>query len=205
MALLYFATWLLVALTPGPAVLCSMSQSVRHGFRASMAGVSGIQTGNFIFFVCVALGLGTLLAQAATAFAVLKVIGAVYLVYLGCRMLASSFKKKTGAGAEQNVLPMPHGSLFLQGVLVQLTNPKALLFVSALLPQFIETGRPIVLQLAVLVCITIAVDTLVLGTYGYLARRGAEQFRRSWVSSWLERLFGVALVVFGVRLVIAKK
>jgi homoserine/homoserine lactone efflux protein len=95
--------------------------------------------------------------------------------------------------------------LFLQGVLVQLTNPKALLFVSALLPQFIETGRPIVLQLAVLVCITIAVDTLVLGTYGYLARRGAEQFRRSWVSSWLERLFGVALVVFGVRLVIAKK
>ena len=66
--ILYLATWLVVALTPGPAVMCSMAQSTRYGFRSSLAGVFGVQLGIFILFVCIALGLGTLLATATTAF-----------------------------------------------------------------------------------------------------------------------------------------
>jgi len=138
--LLYLGTWSLVAMTPGPAVMCSMAQSTRYGFRSSLAGVSGIQVGNFLFFVCVALGLATLLAAATSAFTVLRILGAVYLFYLGARIIVSTFRTSTRAC--QPTGPARR-SLFLQGLLVQLTNPKALLFVSALLPQFIEPHRSV--------------------------------------------------------------
>jgi homoserine/homoserine lactone efflux protein len=203
--LLYLATWSLVALAPGPAVMCSMAQSTRYGFRSSVAGISGIQLGNFLFFVCIALGIGTLLATATTAFTVLRVLGAIYLFYLGVRIIVSTFRQ-SGARAAQPAGPVAaHHSLFLQGLLIQLTNPKALLFVSALLPQFVEPHRSVPLQLVVLVFTTIAVDTVVLSSYAFLAQRGVQSFRRSRVSAWLERTFGAALVFFGFRLLLSRK
>src|SRR5580704_12978351 len=122
--LLYFATWSLVALTPGPAVMCSMAQATRHGFRSSLAGISGIQLGNFLFFVCIALGLGTLLATATTAFAVLRVLGAIYLFYLGARIIVSTFRRSAAEVTRIETPATTRRGLFLQGLLIQLTNPK---------------------------------------------------------------------------------
>src|SRR5215204_3386071 len=101
-------TWLLVALTPGPAVMCSVAQSTRHGFRVSLSGISGIQVGNALFFLAAALGLGTLLATATTAFTILKTAGAVYLFYLGARMLIRSIRRgsqKDAPAAERRTQP----------------------------------------------------------------------------------------------------
>jgi homoserine/homoserine lactone efflux protein len=95
--------------------------------------------------------------------------------------------------------------LLLQGFVIQVTNPKALLFMSALLPQFIHPQKPLGMQLTVLLATTIAVDLLVLSAYAYFALRGAQSLRASGFSGWLERTFGVALVVFGVRLLSARK
>lgn len=203
--LLYIATWSVVALTPGPAVLCSMAQATRHGFRASLAGIFGIQLGNALFFVCIALGLGALLATATTAFEVLRVIGAIYLFYLGVRILISTLRRSS-APSGQAVVPLParHG-LFFQGLLIQLTNPKALLFVSALLPQFVDPDRSALMQLVLLGLATIAVDSMVLSSYALLAERGFRSFRISRWSVWFERVFGAALVFFGLRLLIARK
>jgi homoserine/homoserine lactone efflux protein len=203
--LLYLATWSLVALTPGPAVMCSMAQSTRYGFRSSFAGISGIQFGNFVFFVCIALGLGTLLATATTAFTVLRVLGAIYLFYLGVRIIVSTFRRSSAQDHQPATNPVAHRSLFLQGLLIQLTNPKALLFISALLPQFVEPHRPVALQLSILVATTIAVDTVVLSSYAFLAHRGVQSFRTSRWSVWLERSFGAAFVLFGFRLLFSRK
>src|SRR4026208_924244 len=162
--LLYVATWSLVALTPGPAVMCAMSQATRYGFRASLAGIAGTQAGNLVFFICTALGLATLLNTATTAFTVLRIAGAIYLFYLGVRIIVSTFKR---AKATQTVVPPAppaQHSLFLQGLAIQITNPKALLFVSALLPQFIDPNRPLLLQLIILVAVTVAVDLVVLSS-----------------------------------------
>jgi homoserine/homoserine lactone efflux protein len=181
--LFYLLTWTLVALTPGPAVICSMAQSTRYGFRSSLAGVSGIQLGNLFFFVCIALGLGTLLATATTAFTILRFFGALYLFYLGARLIVSTFRRSTSTAgpARRDVPAAPraesfpgHGRLFLQGLLIQLTNPKALLFVSALLPQFLDPHRSVPVQLIILVLT-------------------------------IERLFGAALILFGVRLLASRK
>jgi homoserine/homoserine lactone efflux protein len=203
--LLYLVTWSLVALTPGPAVMCSVAQSTRYGFRSSLAGIAGIQSGNFLFFVCIAFGLGTLLATASTAFTVLRIAGAVYLFYLGVRIIFSSFRRPPSSQASPAANLPAHRSLFLQGLLVQITNPKALLFVSALLPQFIDPHHPALPQLVVLVLTTIAVDLIVLSSYAFLAQRGIQSFRATRFSAWLERVFGAALIFFGFRLLLSRK
>jgi homoserine/homoserine lactone efflux protein len=203
--LFYLATWTLVALTPGPAVMCSMAQSSRHGFRSSLAGITGIQLGNFIFFVCVALGLGAVLATARHVFAVLRFVGALYLLYLGGRIIFVTIWRRSAQSKESPVPAARHRNLFLQGLLIQITNPKALLFVSALLPQFIDPHRPAAPQLGILGVATIVIDGIVLSSYAFLASRGIQSFRERRISLWLERLFGAALMAFGVRLLRARR
>src|SRR5438132_3749976 len=97
--LLYLGTWSLVALTPGPAVMCSMAQATRYGFRLSLAGIAGIELGNLLFFVCIALGLGALLATATTAFTVVRVLGAIYLLYRGARIILHTFRRSSSTEA----------------------------------------------------------------------------------------------------------
>lgn len=203
--LLYLATWSLVALTPGPAVMCAMTQATRHGFRASLTGVMGIQVGNLLFFACIALGLTTLLAAASNAFTMLRIVGAAYLFYLGVRIIYSTLRRPCSPELTTTSASPGRQSLFLQGLLIQITNPKALLFVSALLPQFIHPDRPVLWQIIVLVITTIAVDSVVLSSYAYFAERGIRSFRASRVAVWLERTFGTALVLFGIRLLRSEK
>jgi homoserine/homoserine lactone efflux protein len=202
---LYLATWTLVALTPGPAVMCSMAQSTRFGFRSSIAGISGIQLGNLVFFICIAFGLGALLATATRAFTVLRFIGALYLLYLGGRIIFSTFRRSAIKPEQPSLAAANHRNLFLQGLLIQITNPKALLFVSALLPQFIDPHRAAAPQLGMLVITTILVDTTVLSSYAFLAGRGARSFRDSRAAAWINRVLGATLVFFGVRLLVSRK
>lgn len=201
--LLYFATWALVALTPGPAVMCAMTHATRYGFRHALVGIAGIQLGHFVFFGCVASGLAALLATASTAFTVIRIIGALYLVYLGIRIIATTVRTHTAEPAAAP--PRARRSLLLQGFAIQVTNPKALLFMSALLPQFIQPEHALPTQLSVLLAITIAVDVLVLSAYAYFALRGAQSLRTSGVTVWLERAFGAALIFFGIRLLTATR
>lgn len=201
--LLYLAAWSLAAVSPGPAVMCAMAQSTRHGFRSSLAGIWGIQVGSFLLFTGVALGLGTILAKATTAFTILRVLGAIYLFYLGARILFASCRSSLIETSQP--APVAHQSLFVQGLLIQISNPKALLFISALLPQFIEAQRSVPLQFILLFLATVIVDVAVLSSYAFFARKGIQSFRSSPFSAWLERTFGAALIIFGCRLLFVRK
>ena len=201
--LLYLATWSLVALSPGPAVMCAMSYATRYGLRSAFVGILGIQLGHFVFFGCTAFGLAALLARATTAFTALRVLGAFYLLFLGVRIIASTLGNRRSLEATP-VLP-PRRSLLLQAFAIQITNPKALLFMSALLPQFIAPERPLAFQLAVLLVTTIVVDSAVLSAYAVFAARGAHSLRGSGLAAWLERVFGTALMLFGLRLLATRR
>lgn len=201
---LYLITWTLVALSPGPAAMCVMSQAARHGVRASFAGIIGIQTGSLMFFIGIAMGLASLLASATTAFTVLRWIGAAYLFYLGVCILNSTFRKVDTAEAKEAPAAASR-RLFLQGLLIQLTNPKALLFFSALLPQFIDGTRSLGTQIALLAIITVVVDVTVTAGYAVLAGRGVRSLRSTPLMKWIERAFGAALIFFGARIVTAAK
>ena len=194
----YLATWTVVALSPGPAVMFAMSQGARHGMRGAVAGTAGILLGHVVCFTAVAFGLAALLASFSGAVTAIRIVGAVYLMYLGARMVFS--KLRLDAPVAAAAAPPAHGGLVLQGLGVQLTNPKNLLFVLALLPQFIRPDHPLLLQLAIMLGVTMLIDGAVLLIYAHLAVRGARALQGSRALLWLERVFGTALVFFGIKL-----
>jgi threonine/homoserine/homoserine lactone efflux protein len=125
-----------LVIVPGPSVLFIVGRALAHGRRAALTSVAGNTTGASLVVVLVALGLGTVAAQSATVFTVLKIAGAVYLVYLGVHTIRTR-------GDLVVALGQPTGPadrrMFWQGVVVGFTNPKVLIFFAAVLPQFVDT------------------------------------------------------------------
>jgi len=202
--LLFLATWTLVAISPGPAVMFVMLQTGRHGMRGGVAGTLGIVSGHLFTFSAVALGLAALLAKYSEAVTAIRIVGALYLMYLGVKMLFSRPRAMSTESGKVAAPPARHG-IALQGLAVQLTNPKNLLFVLALLPQFIRPGYPLLLQLGIMLVVTILIDGAVLLAYANLAAHGARALKGSRVIAWLERLFGAALIFFGIKLMLSRQ
>ena len=196
--LLYLTAWTLIALSPGPAVLFAMSQAGRRGMRGAVAGTAGILLGHVLCFLLVALGLAALLASVNGAMTAIRIVGAIYLVYLGVRMIVS--KPRAAAAVPVAGDRQAYGGIVLQGLLVQLTNPKNLLFVLALLPQFIAADRALLPQLGIMLLVTVTIDAICLLAYAQIAARGARALKGSSVVLWLERTLGAAFIVFGVKL-----
>ena len=206
--LLFLAAWTLLALSPGPAVMYVMSQTARHGMGCGVAATLGIVSGHLFTFSAVALGLAALLARYSDAIAAIRIVGALYLIYLGAKMLISRQRGDApiaGNGNANGAGGKPHHGIALQGLAVQLTNPKNLLFVFALLPQFIRPGYPLLLQLGIMLTLTILIDGAFLLGYASLAARGARALKDSKVIMWLERVFGAALIFFGLKLLVSRR
>jgi threonine/homoserine/homoserine lactone efflux protein len=123
-------------LVPGPAVLYVVTQSAEHGRRAGLASVAGIHLGTTVHIAAATVGLSALVVASATAFTAVKLAGAVYLVYVGIRKLLEREPPLTSG--------LPSGALrklFVQGVVVNVLNPKTALFFLAFLPQFVDRDR----------------------------------------------------------------
>jgi homoserine/homoserine lactone efflux protein len=202
--LYYLAAWTLVALSPGPAVFFTMSQATRHGTQGAIAGTAGILLGHLVCFTFVALGLAAVLAQMSGAMTVIRIVGALYLMYLGVRMILSKTQAVPDVTAAAPKPPASRG-IVLQGLLVQLTNPKNLMFVLAFLPQFISADRPLLPQLAIMLTVTVIIDAAFLLAYAQIAARGVRALKGSRVITWLERAFGAALIFFGVKLMLSQR
>src|SRR5580692_8896753 len=140
MSLSVYFTFLLacvvVVIVPGPTVTLIVANSLRHGARAGMLNVAGTQVGLALTVGVVLLGLASLIAAMGAWFIWLRLAGAAYLIWLGCRLLMSSGEIEPGATPRT-----PRGGFFLQGLAVALSNPKTLLFFGAFFPQFIDPSR----------------------------------------------------------------
>jgi len=189
--LLFAAMELVLCFTPGPAVLLVVSQAMRHGFAASMRGALGILTGNAIYFALSAAGLGALLLASKSTFELVRWIGAGYLVILGVRMLFAQAK----SASDEVVVAKPR--TFVDGLITQLANPKAVVFFTALLPQFIDPHGPVTQQFVILGVVSTIIEWPVLATYAILADRGRRLAARM---HWIERCAGVLLVAAGLKL-----
>ena len=193
--LLFAATELLLSLTPGPAVLLVVSQGIRRGFRSSTRGAAGILTGNAIYFALSAAGLGALLLASKRVFDVLQIAGAVYLALLGLKMLIRPARVADDVPVTANE---GHAGSVVQGLVTQLANPKAIVFFTALLPQFVDPTRPVAMQLIILGVISILVELPVLLMYGFAADRGRARYGKH--APLFERLAGACLIAAGAKL-----
>lgn len=186
---------LLIAITPGPGAVISMSTGVRHGYWAALAAIAGLQAAILVHLTIVALGLGALLATSELAFSIVKFFGAAYLVWLGVQKWRAPIVP-VDAGAP----PVRRQGLFLQGLLVNLTNPKAVIFIGALVPQFVDPGVPTLPQYLVIAPTLCLTDVLIMSAYAIGAVRLGRWLHDPKAIRLQNRLFGGLFVSAGALL-----
>ncbi|WP_370681190.1 LysE family translocator [Comamonas sp. GB3 AK4-5] len=201
----FFGIAVLLALTPGPDNIFVLLQSAQKGWRAGLAVVLGLTAGVAVHTTAVALGLAAVFAASVTAFTVLKWCGAAYLSYLawGALRAQSSVSDMPVQQARDQRLPLREGLRMVgRGLVMNLTNPKVLIFFLAFLPQFANPALgPVAPQIAVYGAVFMAATLLVFGSiacfsglFGAMLQRSA---RAQW---WLNRLAGMVFLGMAVRL-----
>jgi threonine/homoserine/homoserine lactone efflux protein len=162
---LFVSTAVVLLLIPGPAVLYIVAQSVEHGRRAGLAAVGGVHVGSAVHVAAATVGLSALLVSSAAAISAVKLIGAAYLVFLGIqRLLGRGEGNGAPAGNDRNL-----NSIFRQGIVVNILNPKTGLFFFAFLPQFVDPSRSAAPQIAVLGLVWIVLGLMSDGLYAVLS------------------------------------
>ena len=192
---------LVLAVTPGPGIAYVVARTAAGGRAEGLASCVGTGLGGLFHVCAAALGLSVLLAQSATAFTVVKYVGAAYLVYLGVRLLLVKAPVVVGA-----VVPGGAFRALLEGVLVEALNVKTALFFLAFLPQFLVSGSAPVPQLVVMGTICVLLNTLVdVGTVFGAARllQAGHSARRR--ASLLNKVSGVTLVGLGLYVAAARR
>ena len=194
---LFAVAALVLLLTPGPAVLYIVTRSIDQGWRAGLVSVLGVHVGTLAHIFAAAAGLSALLAASATAFGVVKYLGAVYLIYIGVRRLRDGESRMIREGGA----PPRLRRAFVDGVVVNVLNPKTGLFFLAFLPQFVteargHVGEQIVALGVVFVLLGAVTDSLYALTAGSAARwlRGQPRFLAGerWVTGGLYISLGLA-------------
>jgi homoserine/homoserine lactone efflux protein len=160
----FLAASILIAVTPGPGAVISMSTGMRHGYWSALMAILGLQAAILVHLAIVALGLGAVLAASESAFFLIKILGAAYLVWLGIQKW-----RAPAIPIDANVPTVRSKGLFLQGVLVNLTNPKAIVFIAALVPQFVDPAQPQLQQYLLIAATLCATDLAVMSGYALAA------------------------------------
>ena len=199
-------TWLLfvvmefpLCLTPGPAVLFVFAHGLRFGGAKSIWANLGILSANIVYFALSATGLGVLVKTSHTAFLVVKYAGAAYLIYLGARMIfGKSAALANDASADTKDVAGAH--IFGRGFLLQVANPKALIFFTAFLPQFVSPNAPVARQLLILGVTSTVLEFFVLAFYGWFAGRISEMTKSAPFARRINAAAGLMLVTCGAGL-----
>ncbi|MDQ0014444.1 homoserine/homoserine lactone efflux protein [Variovorax boronicumulans] len=195
-----------IAVSPGSGAVLSMSHGLSYGVRRTTATIVGLQLGLAVILLVAGLGVGAVLTASATAFTVIKVVGACYLLWLGWRQWRAPVAKVGGDAAESAGEPdLTARQRVLRGFLTNVTNPKGIVFMAAVLPQFIQPTRPLWLQLLVLLATTVMVDVTVMHGYAWLAARLQGVLRSVRARRAQNRVFGGVLMAMGAFLFMFKR
>jgi threonine/homoserine/homoserine lactone efflux protein len=215
---------LLLNLTPGPDMALVIARATGSGFRAGAAAALGVDAGCLIHITAAVLGLSAVLATSAAAFAIVKLIGAMYLLYLGVALLRNAGKTTAGNvaenGADRDARRRAATQLrargrwrsrlrapFAQGFLTNVLNPKVALFFLAFLPQFVDPAA-LDRELGLLLLgslFTISGTLVNLAVAALAARAGARSDRKASVfACWLERALGALFIALAVRLALTR-
>ena len=202
--LMFIAAGWLLNLTPGPDVLYIVSSALKSGVRAGIVAALGIVSGCFVHVFAAALGVGALLAASATAFTVLKWVGAAYLMWMGIKLLRAKGGASVVPTAAQRE-PADLGRIFRQGFLTNVLNPKVALFFLAFVPQFIAPGTDDKVTAFLLLGLLFNVNSLPIN-FGYAWLAGWASRRVGTVQRamhWMDRAAGVMFIGFGLKLALS--
>ncbi|MEJ6021103.1 LysE family translocator [Ramlibacter sp. PS4R-6] len=204
--LLFVAAGILLNLTPGPDVLYIVTNSLRSGAKAGVVAALGINAGCFVHIFAAAVGVSTLLAASATAFTVLKWIGAAYLVWIGVKLLVARAPqaREDLRAIAQSQPALPLSSVFFGGFLTNALNPKVAIFFLAFVPQFIAPDTEHKALAFVALGTLFNVNSVFVNAGWALA--AAWMATRESVQAgmhWLDRAAGAMFVAFGLKLALS--
>ncbi|MES2206137.1 MAG: LysE family translocator [Pseudomonadota bacterium] len=193
-----------IVLTPGPGVLLAISNGAKFGVRSALMASLGNAIGLFLVSSATMIGLGALLKSSIVIFTGLKIVGAFYLIYLGIRQ----WKSKNNIFTEANTVSFSEEptskKLLLQGLCLAPTNPKAILFFTALFPQFIKTTQPIMGQFFILTFTFIILSVMSHWIYAYVGQHAKGWFTSNARTNIFNRFSGAIFMFFGVSMLSLK-
>lgn len=186
------------SLVPGPSMLFVMGQASWRGERSGAAALAGVQLGYVFWWILAALGLGTLAVAFPLFFHLLAIGGAAYLAWLGAQAL-----RHAGAADDRGEPALkPSAHAFRDGIFVAISNPKALVYIVALLPPFVNADSAVVPQLLVLAAVAMAIDVALGGAYIALGARLATAMENERTRKWLDRGVGAVFILIGLAILI---
>ena len=196
---------LLISASPGPAMALIFRRAALRGLRGAVPTVLGLELGLYVWALFAGAGFAALVAASEVAYLVLRLVGAAVLLVLGVRAWRTAWRGRGVAAAEDPAPPGRRGwwGSFAEGLVVQLANPKAAVFMIAFYPQFVPADGPVFATTAVLGLLQITLETgLYLALAGGVARAGA-WFRGPRIRARLEAVSGTVLVALGLRVAVA--
>ena len=197
----FLAISTLLILMPGPDTAVVTKNSLLGGRRSGVYAAVGVSMGLTVWTIAAALGIAALLQASAVGFLVLKIVGAVYLIWIGVQMLRARDLVAAATNAGHGVARSAgHSKALRQGLLSDLANPKIAIFFTSFLPQFVHGDGPAFVALLMLGLVFAALTLLWLAVYGLAVGHASGLMRRPRVRRTLDRVTGVVLIVFGVRL-----
>ena len=196
----------LAVLSPGPAILLALRNGVAFGVRSVVWSSLGNVSGIFCLSAAAMLGLGVLLKSSALLFGVVKLLGALYLFYVGLRHLFGHASVMSGMDASPELAASPRPrQLYREAFLMAATNPKPILFFSALFPQFINADIPLLPQFLVLTGIFMVLSFVTLIAYALMAVRARTVLQRPCLTQWINRVVGAVFIAFGAALLALRR
>jgi len=204
---LFSAIALVATITPGPAIMLVSANSCSYGVRKSIYTILGNISGLFCMSLLAVLGLSTVILCSAPIFFTLKIIGALYLIYLGTKLWRSGFTadKEIASNEMKESVPPNNFKLYMQGLFLSLSNPKAIAFTTALFPQFIMPELALAPQFIVLVSTFMSLSFCCLFGYAILARKAKNNLaeRRRNSQTVIGKIFGFIFIGSGITLALA--
>lgn len=195
--LFFFVTTVMLILVPGPAAIAVAKQGAFNNTKLTFLSVLGVASADVLFFVLSATGVASLIVASNFVFSVIKWFGVVYLIFLG----ASAIFSKAGAiNIDVQIIKINPAKAFSQGLVIQLANPKALMYFAALLPQFIDPNEPIVFQMLLMGATCFLADVIVYSMFGRMGAQLARKQVKSWVINMINKAAGIALITTGIKM-----
>lgn len=201
--LAFIAVATLVTITPGPDIALVTRQALAGGRRPALLTSAGVISGLCVWAILSALGIAALLNASATAFTILKLAGAAYLIFLGVRALWATrggYRAMDGIDGSGSARTLTDTQAYRQGLFSNLLNPKVGVFYTSLLPQFVSVDGGVASQSLALALIHILIGVIWLVVYTGIVVRAGSVLRRPNVRVWLDRVTGTVLVGLGLRL-----
>lgn len=197
--LIYITLAITVTAIPGPAVVLTIKNSLRYGSKTAIANILGNFTAMLALATLSAMGLGAIILASATLFSAIKILGCIYLIYLGIKVWRTPHLKGE-RDHRRDSSDRPFISVFQEGFTVGIANPKAIAFFTALFPQFIDPSRAFISQFLVLIFTIEGISFIVLLTYAVLSSLAAPYLYKDNSMSIFNKITATSFIGFGLAL-----